>query len=76
MPRGSVLRKRREAMGLRQQDIAPLIPRADDPAKHISDALLSQIESEAIRLPRGFSRQYMWALAVAADLRELGERRA
>ncbi|MCR4338985.1 MAG: hypothetical protein NUW01_03755, partial [Gemmatimonadaceae bacterium] len=56
----------REAAGLRQQDLAPHIARADDPARHISDALLSQIEAEAVRLPRGFSALHAEAIRRAA----------
>lgn len=71
MPRGSVLRKRREAAGLRQADVARHIERADGSGRPIDDTLLSRIEAEQVRLPRGFSRQFMAALEAAQRERSM-----
>ncbi len=65
---GRGLKRRRQAAGVQQRDIAARILRADGSGRPITDSLLSQIESRAIRLPRGFSAEYLRALdAVVAE---------
>ena len=65
--RGKALARKRQRLGLRQADVARRIPRFDDASRSISDALLSQIEGEAIRMPRGFSALYEAALREASE---------
>lgn len=59
--RGRALRSRRRAAGLRLVDVAALIPRADGKGP-LDIGTLSRIETEQIRLPRGFSAIYLGAL--------------
>lgn len=63
--RGKALANRRKAAGLKQREVADRIMRADGSGKPIHDTLLSQIEQEAIRLPRGFSAEYLRAVEEA-----------
>lgn len=67
--RGKALAAKRQRFGLLQVDVAKHIPRADDPTRSITDALLSQIEHEAIRMPRGFVALYEQALADAIGIK-------
>lgn len=63
--RGRTLKRMRESAGVKQSEVAARIMRADGSGKPIHDTLLSQIESEAIRLPRGFSKEYLAAVEAA-----------
>ena len=65
--RGVLLAQVRGITRLTQAEVARHIPRLNDPTRSISDALLSQLESEAIPLPEGFAEVYLAALIAAHE---------